>query len=76
MAKKKRRAPTEARLDLENIRKLKRLTKRVHKGLEEMERWILKMERGASARQGVPSEEEREAVDRLYAPLGGEGDEE
>lgn len=64
--KRRRRAPSEARLDLENIRHLKRLTKRVVKRLEEMERFILKMERGAAKRQGVPTAEELEATREFY----------
>lgn len=64
MAKKRRK--TEAQLDLENIRKLKRLTKRVYAGLEAMERWIIKMERGSSKYQNRPTPEEMEATLQAY----------
>jgi len=55
---RKRRKPTELSFDLEGVRKLKRLTKRVWKGLEQIEKHMLKMTGGkGSLKQGKPSEE-------------------
>lgn len=66
MAKKKKRRPTsEAALDLANLRKLKRLTKRVYRGLESMERYILRMA-GGKKRQGQPSDDDLEVVRDFY----------
>jgi len=52
-----KRKLTQAQFDLAALRKLKRLTKRVYTGLQEMERHILRMERQAKqgpADVGVP----------------------
>ncbi len=64
MAKKRRK--TEAQLDLANIRKLKRLTRRVYSGLEAMERWLMKMERGSNKYQDQPTPDEVEAALDAY----------
>jgi hypothetical protein len=65
MAKRK---ASELEFNLESVRKIKRLAKRVVKELETIEKFMLKMRKADS--NHAPNAEEREALEILGTPAG------
>ena len=59
-----KRPKSEVEFDLVRLRKLKRLTKRVLRGLEEIERDVVKFRRD---RQGKPSDEAKKIAVEMYS---------